>query len=86
MTDRPAREVPLILLDRIDAARDLSSERITPDRHGTFYAACSPTRVGWSSTLIHAAERWRGLRFTEFELRQLAAVKKELDAGCLRRR
>jgi transposase-like protein len=29
--------------------------------------------------LIRAAERWRGLRFTEFELRQLAAVRKELD-------
>ena len=26
--------------------------------------------------LIRAAERWRGLRFTEFELRQIAAVKK----------
>jgi hypothetical protein len=23
--------------------------------------------------------RWRGLRFTEFELRQIAAVRKELD-------
>jgi putative transposase len=29
--------------------------------------------------LIGAAERWRGLRFTEFELRQLAAVRKELN-------
>jgi putative transposase len=29
--------------------------------------------------LIRAAERWRGLRFTEFELRQLATVRKELD-------
>ena len=29
--------------------------------------------------LIRAAERWRGLRFTEFELRQLAALRKELD-------
>ncbi len=29
--------------------------------------------------LIRAAERWRGLRFTEFELRRLAAVRKELD-------
>jgi len=28
--------------------------------------------------LIRAAERWRGLRFTEFELRQIAAVRKEL--------
>jgi hypothetical protein len=29
--------------------------------------------------LIRAAERSRGLRFTEFELRQLAALRKELD-------
>ena len=29
--------------------------------------------------LIRAAERWRGLRFTEFELRQIAAIRKELD-------
>ena len=29
--------------------------------------------------LIRAAERWRGLRFTEFGLRQIAAVRKELD-------
>ena len=29
--------------------------------------------------LIRAAERWRGLRFSEFELRQLATVRKELD-------
>ena len=29
--------------------------------------------------LIRAAERWRGLRFTEFELRQIAAVR--LDAA-----
>ena len=26
--------------------------------------------------LIRAAERWRGLRFTDFELRQIAAVRK----------
>jgi putative transposase len=30
-------------------------------------------------TLVRAAERWRGLRFTEFELRQIAAVRKDLD-------
>jgi transposase-like protein len=29
--------------------------------------------------LIRAADRWRGLRFTEFELRQIAAVRRELD-------
>jgi hypothetical protein len=26
------------------------------------------------------SRRWRGLRFTEFELRQITAVRKELDA------
>lgn len=31
-----------------------------------------------SGTLIRAAERWRRLRFSEFELRRLAAVRKEL--------
>jgi hypothetical protein len=31
------------------------------------------------AALIRAAERWRGLRFSEFELRQIAAVRKELD-------
>src|SRR6187200_1072922 len=30
--------------------------------------------------LVRAAERWRGLRFSEFELRQIAAVRKDLDA------
>jgi hypothetical protein len=30
--------------------------------------------------LIRAAESWRGLRFSEFELRQLDAVRKDLDA------
>jgi putative transposase len=30
--------------------------------------------------LVRAAERWRGLRFTEFELRQIAAVRQDLDA------
>jgi putative transposase len=29
--------------------------------------------------LIRAAERWRGLRFTEYELRQIATVRKDLD-------
>ena len=29
--------------------------------------------------LIRAADRWRGLHFTEFELRQIAASEKELD-------
>jgi hypothetical protein len=30
--------------------------------------------------LIRAAESWRGLRFSEFELRRLDAVRKDLDA------
>src|SRR5215213_4332665 len=30
------------------------------------------------AALIRAADRWRGLRFSEFELRQIAAVRKDL--------
>jgi hypothetical protein len=33
--------------------------------------------------LIRAAERWRGLRFTEFELRQIAMLRKEFRRGIL---
>jgi putative transposase len=29
--------------------------------------------------LIRAAERWKSIKFTEFERRQMAAVKTELD-------
>jgi hypothetical protein len=29
--------------------------------------------------LIRAAERWRSIKVTEFERRQVAAVRKELD-------
>jgi hypothetical protein len=29
--------------------------------------------------LIRAAERWRSVKVTEFERRQMAAVRKELD-------
>jgi putative transposase len=31
------------------------------------------------AALIRAAERWRGLRTTEFELRQLRAIREELN-------
>ena len=31
------------------------------------------------AALIRAADRWRGLRFSEFELRQIAVVRKDLD-------
>lgn len=31
------------------------------------------------AALIRAAERWRGLRVTEFERRQLHAIRAELD-------
>jgi hypothetical protein len=31
------------------------------------------------AALIRAAERWRGLRMTEFERRQLIAIRNELD-------
>ena len=30
-------------------------------------------------TLIRAAERWRSVKVTEFERRQMAAVRKDLD-------
>ena len=30
--------------------------------------------------MTRAAERWRSIRFTEFERRQIAAVRQELDA------
>ena len=32
------------------------------------------------AALVRAAERWRGLRFNESELRQITAVRKDLDA------
>jgi len=40
----------------------------------------SPFRT-WSNSgaLIRAAERWKSIRVTEFERRQLSVVKKELD-------
>src|SRR5947209_12932226 len=31
------------------------------------------------AALIRAAERWRGIRITEFELRQLRAIREEID-------
>ena len=31
------------------------------------------------AALIRAAERWRGIRITEFELRQLRAIRDEID-------
>jgi putative transposase len=37
------------------------------------------------AALIHAAERWRGLRMTEFERRQLIAIRNELDRSHVER-
>jgi hypothetical protein len=31
------------------------------------------------AALIRAAERWRGIKITEFEQRQLKAIRSELD-------
>jgi putative transposase len=31
------------------------------------------------AALVRAAERWRGIRITEFEQRQLSAIRNELD-------
>ncbi len=45
--------------------------KIVPDGFGE-----KPVLKLMFGALIRAAERWRGLRFTEFELRQIAAVKK----------
>jgi hypothetical protein len=33
------------------------------------------------SALIRAAKRWRSVKVTEFERRQMAAVRKEVDQG-----
>jgi putative transposase len=32
------------------------------------------------AALIRAAERWRGIRITEFEQRQLRAIRDEIDS------
>jgi hypothetical protein len=32
------------------------------------------------AALIRAAERWRGIRITEFERRQLKAIRDEIDS------
>jgi hypothetical protein len=48
--------------------------KIMPDGFGE-----KPVLKHIFGALIRAAERWRGLRFTEFELRQIAAVRKDLD-------
>src|ERR671913_1414673 len=37
------------------------------------------------AALIRAGERWRGLRFSEFEHRQLKAIRDELDREFTRR-
>jgi hypothetical protein len=42
--------------------------RILSGAHGLMFGA-----------LVRAAERWRGLPFTEFELRQLAAIREDLN-------
>ena len=36
-------------------------------------------RGGPATVVIRAAERWRSIKYTEFERRQIAAIKKELD-------
>ena len=51
-----------------------------PDRNMLILAALihEGDRTG-HGTLIRAAERWRSVKVTEFERRQMAAVRKELD-------
>src|SRR5947207_11606250 len=41
------------------------------------WRACGP-EVDYAA-LIRAAERWRGIRITEFEQRQLRAIREEID-------
>jgi hypothetical protein len=58
----------------------------TPVRRGTSPPQNHPNAFGERAVLklmfgalIRAAERWRSIKVTEFEHRQIAAVKKELD-------
>jgi putative transposase len=74
-TRRPANDIPVTnLLERlfVEERRRL---KIIPNGFGE-----KPVLKLMFGALIRAAERWRGLRFTEFELRQLAAVRHDLDA------
>lgn len=41
-----------------------------------------PVRKPMFGAMTRAAERWRSIRFTEFERRQIAAVRQELDEEC----
>jgi hypothetical protein len=48
-------------------------------RHHSRESETAKVPVSIPGALIRAAERWRGLRFTEFELRQIAALRKDLN-------
>jgi hypothetical protein len=49
--------------------------KITPNAFGE-----RPVFKLMFGAMTRAAERWRAIRFTEFERRQIAAVRQELDA------
>ena len=49
--------------------------KIVPNRFGE-----KPALKPMFGALTRGPERWRGLRFAEFELRRLAAIRNELDA------
>ena len=42
------------------------------------YVLCAVLKLMFGA-LVRAAERWRSIKITEFERRQLTAVRKELD-------
>jgi len=42
-----------------------------------------PSHVGFRPATIRAAERWRSVKVTEFERRQMAAARKRIDDGWL---
>jgi hypothetical protein len=60
---------------------DCIRKRLLNDERHSWAKRLRPGRVnrGLFGALIRRADRWRGLRFIEFELRQIAAVRKELD-------
>jgi hypothetical protein len=74
-TREPTHDIPVTnLLERlfVEERRRL---KIIPNGFGE-----KPVLKLMFGALVRAAERWRGLRFTEFELRQIGAVRADLDA------
>jgi len=71
----PTHDIPVTnLLERL-FGEERRRLKIIPNGFGE-----KPVLKLMFGALVRAAERWRALRFTEFELRQIAAVRKDLDA------